>query len=174
MEYLSLGKIIDAFALDGTVKLMSTTDNAKKRYQKGNKVFLVNPKNHEQKELTVVSYRSSGQIDFVKFEEIKTKEEALSFKGFEIQVIKDTNDLDEGYYFYSDLRGCSIVDQDGNILGTVKEVEEFPAQITLRVGRKGNGDFFVPFIKDFIKNVDIKNKEIHINLVEGMLWKLQS
>lgn len=169
MEYLSLGKIIDAFALDGTVKLMSTTDNAKKRYQKGNKVFLVNPKNHEQKELTVVSYRSSGQIDFVKFEEIKTKEEALSFKGFEIQVIKDTNDLDEGYYFYSDLRGCSIVDQDGNILGTVKEVEEFPAQITLRVGRKGNGDFFVPFIKDFIKNVDIKNKEIHINLVEGML-----
>ena len=169
MEYLSLGKIIDAFALDGTVKLMSTTDNAKKRYQKGNKVFLVNTKNHEQRELTVVSYRSSGEIDFVKFEEISTKEEALSFKGFEIQVIKDTNDLDEGYYFYSDLRGCSIVDQNGNILGTVKEVEEFPAQITLRVGRKGNADFFVPFIKDFIKNVDIKNKEIHINLVEGML-----
>lgn len=169
MEYLSLGKIIDAFALDGTVKLMSTTDNAKKRYQKGNKVFLFNPKNHERVELTVVSYRASGQIDFVKFEEIKTKEEALSFKGFEIQVIKDSNDLNEGYYFYSDLRGCSIIDQSGNTLGIVKEVEEFPAQITLRVGRKGNADFFVPFIKDFIVKVDVESKEIHINLVEGML-----
>ncbi len=169
MEYLSLGKIIDAFALDGTVKLMSTTDNASKRYQKGNKVFLVNTKTNEKKELTVVSYRSSGQIDFVKFEEISTKEEALSLKGYEIQVIKDNKDLNEGYYFYSDLRDCIIIDQHGNTLGKVKEVEEFPAQITLRVGRKGNQDFFVPFIKDFIVKVDIENKEIHINLVEGML-----
>ena len=169
MEYLSLGKIIDAFSLDGTLKLISSTDNAKKRYQKGNKVFLFNPKTNERTELTVVSYRANGQLDFVKVDEIKTKEEAESFKGFELHVIKDNNDLDEGYYFYSDLRGCKIIDQTNEELGIVKEVEEFPAQITLRVKSKDGKDFFVPFIKQFIIKVDMENKKIYVNKVEGML-----
>lgn len=169
MEYLTLGTVIDTFSLDGTLKLISKTDNGKLRYQKGNKLFLVNPKTKEQKEMTVVNYRTSGQFDFVKFEEILTKEEAYEFKGWEIHVLKDRNDLDEGYYFYSDLRTCKVFDQNGNEIGFVKEVEEFPAQITLRVGRKGKEDFFVPFLKDFIISVDIENKKICINVIEGML-----
>ena len=60
-------------------------------------------------------------------------------------------------------------DEKKNILGIVKNVEEFPAQITLRVSRKNGKDFFVPFIKQFIKNVDIRNKQIEIVVLEGML-----
>ena len=77
-------------------------------------------------------------------------------------MIKDT-------YFYSDLRGCKIIDKNGNNLGIVKEIEEFPAQITLRVSRQGKPDFFVPFIEVFIAKIDIKNKEITINVMEGLL-----
>lgn len=169
MEYLSLGKIIDAFSLDGTLKVISSTDNGKKRYQAGNKIFLYDPKTQERKELTVLNYRANGQIDFVKVDEITTKEEAESYRGYELHVIKDSKDLDEGYYFYSDLRGCKIIDQDNTELGIVKEVEEFPAQITLRVRRKEGAEFFVPFIKQFIREVDIDKKIVYINRVEGML-----
>ena len=169
MEYLSLGKVIDTFSLNGTLKLISTTDNGKLRYKKGNKVFLVNPENEERKEVTVVSYRSNGQFDFVKVEEINIPEEALEYKGFEIQVVKDRNDLKEGYYFYSDLRGCTLINQEDKEFGKVIEVEEFPAQITLRAKANNGKQFFVPFIKDFIISVDIDNKVIKVNVVEGML-----
>lgn len=170
MEYLSLGKIIDSFGLDGTVKVFSTTDNAKLRYKKGNKVFVYDEETDGRTEYTVVSYRNAGRLDYVKFEEVTSPEEvALILKGREIQVIKDEKDLKEGYYFYSDLRGCAIVDKDGKVYGIVKEVEEFPAQITLRVKRENGKDFFVPFIKEFIVKVDIKNKQITINYMEGML-----
>ncbi len=170
MEYLSLGKIIDSFGLDGTVKVFSTTDNAKLRYKKGNKVFVYDEETDGRREYTVVSYRAAGRLDYVKFEEVTSPEEvALILKGREIQVVKDEKDLKEGYYFYSDLRGCEIIDKDGKIYGTVKEVEEFPAQITLRVKQKNGKDFFVPFIKEFIVKVDIKNKQITINYMEGML-----
>ena len=171
MEYLSLGTIIDTFSFKGAVRVISTTDNAKKRYKKGNKVLLFNPTNNERKEITVFSYHSNGKFDIVQFDEIQNEEDALSLKGFEIQIIKDEKDLKEGYYFYSDLRGCTIIDKDGKSYGVVKEVEEFPAQITLRVKRENNKDFFVPFIKDFIVKVDIQNKQITVNIVEGMLWK---
>lgn len=170
MEYLSLGKVIDTFSLNGTLKLISTTDNGSLRYKKGNKVFLVNS-NDEKKEVTVVSYRSNGQFDFVKVEEINTPEEALEYRGYEIQVIKDRNDLKEGYYFFSDLRGCTLINQEEKEIGKVIEVEEFPAQVTLRAKGNNGKQFFVPFIKDFIINVDIDNKVIKVNVVEGMLWK---
>ena len=163
MEYLSLGKIIDTFGLDGTLKIFSSTQNGKQRYLKGNKVFI------NEKEYTVMSYRNSGNIDFVRFEEITNPEDGKLLKGQYVEIIKDRKDLKEGYYFYDDLKGCTIVDKDGKAYGTVKEVEEFPAQITLRVARKNGKDFFVPFVKAFIVNVDIEKKEIVINMMEGLL-----
>ncbi len=169
MEYLSLGKIVDSFGVDGTVKIYSTTSNGDKRYKAGNKLFLVNPHDNSKKELNVVKYRHTGFFDFVKFEELNTPEEVKFLKGYEIQIEKNQNDLSKGYYFYSDLRGCKIVDDKNNELGIVKEVEEFPSQITLRVSRKNNKDFFVPFINEFIKNVNIDDRVIIINVIEGLL-----
>ncbi len=169
MAYLKIGKIIDSHGLDGTFKVFNTTDSPKKRYTKGNKVYLYNETTDERIEMTVESFRLSGQIAFVKLEGINNPEDAKTFKGFEIHTIKDRNDLEVGYYFYDDLMNCSIIDQNKNELGKVIKVEEFPAQITLRVKRQNGKDFFVPFVKQFIKKVDIDGKKIYIEVIEGML-----
>lgn len=169
MEYLKLGTILDSFGLDGTIKVYSTTDNQKLRYKKGASIFFYNPRNEERKEYKVISYRSSGQFDFIRVEDIDKPEIVKEMKGFEIHTIKDRNDLNVGYYFYSDLECCKVIDESKKELGFVSKVEEFPAQITLRVKRKGQQDFFVPFIKQFIINVDIENKQIMINVIDGML-----
>ena len=166
MEYLTLGKIIDTFSLDGSVKILSSTTNQEIRYKKGNTVFI--SFENEMKELTIVSYRKSSNCDIVKFQEITNIDEATLLKGKEVLVIKNSSDLKEGYYFYSDLTGCSIV-SDGKTLGKVIEVEEFPAQLTLRCKAANGKAFFVPFVKAFIKSVNIENKEIEINFVEGLL-----
>lgn len=168
MEYLLLGKIVDKFGLDGTLKIYSTTNNAEMRYKKNARVFLYDEKNDQRIEYQVESFRKSGVFDFVKLKGFDANL-ADQVKGFEVQVIKDNNDLEVGYYFYSDLVGCEILDEHKNVLGIVKNIEEFPAQITLRVARKNGKDFFVPFIKQFIKNVDIQNKKIEIIVLEGML-----
>ncbi len=169
MAYLKIGKIIDSHGLDGTFKVFNTTDSPKKRYAKGNKVYLYNEATDERIAMTVASFRLSRQIAYVKLEGINNPEDAKEFKGFEIHTIKDRNDLQVGYYFYDDLMNCSIIDQNKNELGKVIKVEEFPAQITLRVKRQNGKDFFVPFVKQFIKKVDIDGKKIYIEVIEGML-----
>ena len=173
MEYLSLGVIKDSFGLDGTLKIYCTSSMSEKRYQPGNKVFLFNPLTKQKEEKTVVAFRHSGLFDFVKLEGIDNPEDAKALKTYEIHVEKNRKDLDKDTYFYSDLRGCKVLDQNNNGLGTVKEVEEYPAQLTLRVARKGKPDFFVPFIKQFIIDINIENKVIIIEKIEGLLWKLQ-
>ena len=117
----------------------------------------------------VESYRSNGQFDFVKGQGVRSKEEALEFKGYEIHALKDYQIVDKDTYYYVDLVGCKVLDEKGTVLGEVSAVEEFPAQLTLRVKRKGQEDFFVPFVKSFIRRVDISKKEIEINVIGGML-----
>ena len=172
MEYLRLGKVIDAFSLDGTLKILSSTYFSEKRYQKGNVIYLVSPSG-EKEEVKVISHRSSKEIDFVKVDNINTKEEALERKGWFIEVEKDYKVLSKDEYYFSDLEKCEVYDTNNILLGKVKKVEEFPSQITLRVARKEAKDFFVPFVKDFINKVDIKNYKIYINVIEGMLWESQ-
>ena len=168
-EYLLLGYIIDAFSLDGTFKVLSKTDFASKRYQKGNEVFLYQPNTKQRMTVTVENYRSNGQFDFVKVHGVNSKDEALEFKGYEIHALKDYQIMDKDTYYYVDLVGCKVLDENGQDLGTVSQVEEFPAQLTLRVKRKGQEDFFVPFVKAFIRRVDINKKEIEINVIGGLL-----
>lgn len=169
MEKLLLGYIISSFSLDGTVKVLSKTNMSEKRYAKGNKIYLADKEENILKELTVSSFRSAGDIDFVKFEEIATKEEADSYKSHCLLVDK-TNDLDKGFYYFSDLEKCNVISK-GEIIGKVKKVEEFPAQITLRVKANNGKEFFVPFIKEFVKNVSLEKQEIEVVLWDGMLWK---
>ena len=170
MEYIKLGTIIGSFSLDGTLRVISTTDFAFERYQEGNVIYLHN-KEGEYVPLTVVSFRPSGKIDFVKVEEITSKEEAESYKGCDLLIDKEEADIPEGYYHFVDLEGCKVILEDKTEIGIVNKVEEYPAQNTLRVKRKNGNDILIPFVDAFIVDVDIKNKIIVVKLIEGMLWK---
>lgn len=169
MELVTLGKIVDSFGVDGTVKILSSTSFSKERYKKGNKVTLVNVAKNEEEILTVAEFRKQLDLDIVKFEEINSKEDALAKKNCLIKAEKDNTLLAKGEYYFSDLEGCKVLDQQGNELGTVSKVEEFPAQLTLRVKRHEEKDFFVPYIKQFILDVNINEKTIKIIVIEGML-----
>ena len=166
MEYLKLGKIVDTFSLDGTVKFFSTTTNQDIRFQNGKKIFIKIDDNYQ--EVTINAYRHSPKGDYLRFDEVTNVDEALLYKGKELFVIKDIKDLKEGYYFFTDLIGCEVLSQ-GQIVGKVIDVEEYPAQDTLRVKANNGKEFFVPFVKAFIKSVNIESKQIEVLLVEGML-----
>lgn len=168
MEYIKLGTIIGSFSLDGTLKIMSTTDFAKERYKKGNTIYLFN-KDKEYVPLTVVSFRMNGKLDFVKVEEITTKEEAESYKGCDLLFDKDEAKLPKGFYHFIDLEGCSVYLEDKTLIGTVKKVEEYPAQNTLRVKTSEGKEVLIPFVDAFIIKVDINKKEIIVRIIEGML-----
>ena len=171
MEYTKLGTIIGNFSLDGTLKVMSTTNLKEERYQPGKKVFLFDPSSKTCEDHVVEAFRTAGQLDFVKLNNINNPEDALAKKKCDILADKSDVKLDKDQYFFSDLEQCEVYDGKNILLGKVIRVEEFPAQLTLRVKRKSEPDFFVPYVKEFIKNVDIENHKITINVIEGMLWE---
>lgn len=169
MEYLTLGKIIKTRGLKGVVKVFSMTDFAKQRYKKGNKVYLYNEHTDTRIEATVESYSTNGQVDLVSFKEFIDINMVEKYLGYFIQIKKDeAPKLQSGYYYHSDLIGCSIINQENATIGKVIKVEEFTAQKSLRIELENGKHFLLPFVEPFIKNIDIKNKVINVELIKGM------
>ena len=108
-------------------------------------------------------------FDLISFNGNDNINQVLDYIGCKIYTKTHDRKKDAVDIYYEDLIGSIVYDENNKRLGKVKKVEEFPAQITLRVARDYNRDFFVPFIKEFIVSTDIENKKIVIKVMEGML-----
>lgn len=169
MEYLTLGKIVKTFGIKGEVKVLSSTHFRKQRYQAQKTIYLWKEETNERKKVTIQSHRIDGQFDIVKIKEYSSIEDWKDWIPSYVQVIKDTSFLQPGHYFYSDLIGCSICDEENHLIGVVKKIEEYASYVTLRIARPEQKDILVPFVEAFIAKVDIEKKKITIHLWEGLL-----
>jgi len=170
MEYLSLGLILKTRGLKGEVKVKSSTDFASSRYKRKNKVYLYKESSSDLKEVHVASYSFNQGFDYVSFEELKDINLVLPYIGYEIVVKKEEQPkLKKDTYYYGDLVGCNVYDQNNNFIGKVTKVEDFSANQTLRIRLENGKDLLLPFMKAFIKKVDIDNETIEITPIKGML-----
>ncbi len=169
MEYVTIAKIISTHGLKGFFRCYSLTSFPKERFQLRRKLTLHNEKTGERKEVTLSYSRPQSGFYILGFEEIPSIEEAENYLKWDIDINKEDAPLPEDHYRLADLIGCQVLDQEGKALGEVKDVFSYSPTWTLRVKREGQKDFFVPFVDQFVKEVDTDNKKIVIEPIEGLL-----
>ena len=164
-----LGTIVNTFGIKGEVKVHSNTDFAKKRYKKGNKVTLVNPINKTKEEVVVASYKQSKGMDIILFENIDNPDVAIKYKGYQILVEKNEKEnLGKDVYHYADIYNCQVYHNDV-LVGKVIDMFDSGAHLTLRIKREEQKDILYPFVDKFISSIDVENKRIDINPINGMI-----
>jgi 16S rRNA processing protein RimM len=100
---------------------------------------------------------------------ISDKDTALSFIGQLIFVDeKNIESPKQGRYFVHDVIGCKVYSTRGDLLGFVEDVLKLPAQ-DIWVINRGQDNFYLPVVKEFIRDVDVKMKKIIIDPVEGLM-----
>ena len=166
MEYLLLGKISKPHGLKGEVKIFSNTDFASLRYQKGNVVFLLS--NNEYLPLKVHSFYKYKDYDVVSFEEHLDINLINDLLGKNLYIKKSDATLPNNHYHYADLVNLKVI-SEGKEVGIVKNVIHAPANDILRCINKENKTFDIPFVDEFILNVNLSKKEIKVKLIEGIL-----
>ena len=168
-EYLLVCKVLKPVGLKGDLKVYTYTTFKDIRYKKGSKLFYKNDEDY--KELTVKSfYSKGGNLDVISFKDLDEIDKVNFLLGKEIYALKDDSLLNENEFYYSDLTGLKVIDEDNNELGKVTSIEEFPAQITLKIQKNSaKSHFFVPFNDFFVKEVNIKDGFIKIHLIDGLL-----
>ena len=118
-----------------------------------------------------LSKEEKDVFDFIYLKEISSIEVAEKYIGYRVYINKEDATLDDDMYFFCDLEGCKVLDNETDEeLGIVESVEEFPAQLTLSVkSNKTDKIFYVPFVEAFVVDVDIESKKIYINVIKGLI-----
>ncbi len=166
-KYLELGQIVNVRGLKGEVKVNSFTDDNTK-FERLPKVFIKRNKGDlEERKIEKVSYNKNQVI--IKFVGIDTIDEAEKLRNSFILVDRDDlGSLPEGIYYIADLIGLDVFTEDGELLGKVDDIYNTGANDIYVIKDDLGKQRLLPGIKDVIKEVNIEEGKIIVNLIEGL------
>ena len=167
MEYVLVGKIVSTHGIKGEVKIKSGSDFKDERYKKGAKLYI--KKNNNYVELIVNSYRSHKNMDLVSFKGYENINLVLEFMNLDIYALVDLDEaLGEDEFYFSQLIGLNVY-VDNKLIGKVLDIVEYPQADYLEILKQDKKKSYVPFLNEFIENVNLEEKRIDIVNMEGLL-----
>jgi 16S rRNA processing protein RimM len=126
--------------------------------------------NEKRRELEVVDLWPHKEWLVLKFLGVDSMTDAEALIGCELQVPSSQRaELGAGWNYVSDLVGCTVLDQ-GHEIGRIADVQFGAGEAPLLVVVDGAGrKFDVPFAEAYLEGVDVRRREVRMNLPEGML-----
>ncbi|MBR4495743.1 MAG: 16S rRNA processing protein RimM [Acholeplasmatales bacterium] len=164
MNYYKCGHIMTTHGLKGDLKIKNLSDFD--RFKKGNKLYILH--NDEYVEVTVYkSVSFKGDTLLVSFKDLLDINLVEKYHSDDIYVsdLEREDDNLDGEYYYSDLVGKKVVNQNKELRGTVLEIKELPQYDYLVVDYNGK-NVLVPFIDEFI--IEVNDDEIVVDEIEGL------
>ncbi|WP_349252455.1 ribosome maturation factor RimM [Anoxybacillus kestanbolensis] len=169
VKWFHVGKIVNTHGIRGEVRVISRTDFTEERYKIGNVLYIF-MENKPPVEVKVASHRVHKSFDLLTFEGYDNINLVEPFKGAIIKIPEtQLQPLNEGEYYFHEIIGCTVVTEDGEPIGEIKEILTPGANDVWVVKRKKGGDVLIPYIDDVVKQVDVENKTITIHVMEGLL-----
>ncbi len=163
---LLIGKIIACRGLKGEVKIYPYT-NHPEDFSRIKKVYL---DEDESKVLTIKKHRINKNLIFAFFEGIDHINQAEELKNREIYLddTEASNFLADDSYYYKDIIGVDVYDLDGNNLGKIDSVNTSTKQDLFLI-KDENKEWYLPNVKEFVKEIDIDNNRMIVDLIEGLI-----
>ncbi len=167
-KFVSVGKILNFHGIKGEAKV-GFTKNQADFFCSLNKVFV--KIEHEYKPLNIETVRLHKNIALVKFEGINSINDLMEYKGAFLYVEEATirEALDEDEFLIDELVSLEVFDEKGVKQGFVVGVSNNGANDLLSVKTKSKNIVLVPFVKAIVTDVNLKERKIIINNIEGLI-----
>ena len=91
-------------------------------------------------------------------EGIESPEQARTLKGKAVSIPRP--EAGEGRYYWSDLIGLEVVNEQGVVLGVVKQMSSNGAHDVMEV--KGERTRLLPFVPVYVKKIDLQSRRIDV------------
>ena len=168
IDYLKVGKIVNTHALQGEVRVVSNSDFKEERFKSGSALLI--DYHGEYVPVEIKTHRVNKNFDLLKFVGMQHINDVEKYKGCDILVAAtNLSELDDEEFYFYEIIGCTVKTTHGLIIGEVVDILQTGANDVWVVKRKGEKDALIPYIKDVVTAVDITNKIITIQLLEGLI-----
>lgn len=168
-ELLAVGKILRPHGIRGALVVEPLSDWPEERFAPGARLLL-EEKAGQCREVTIESGGLHKGRMLVTIEGVADRNEAETLKGKLFMLpASEAAELGEGEYWAHELVDMTVVDGQGAEMGNVEDVLCREAQDMLVVKAPDGREIDIPFVSEFIDEVDVDARRITVDLPEGMV-----
>jgi 16S rRNA processing protein RimM len=158
--FLVAGKLRRSHGLYGEMMMDIITDFPE-RMVKGREVYV----GESHLPLRIRSSRGNNASLLVSFEGYETPESVADFRNALLYVRTDSlPPLPEGEYYQFQLLGLQVVDEQGALVGTLKEILPTGANDVYIVQPAEGKEVLLPAVPDFILSVELSKRTMRVKL----------
>lgn len=164
--YIELGKITTTHGINGFLKIDGWCDDLK-IFNNLKKIYL---DSYGKENLDIDKIKLNKTYALIKFRDIDTINEAQKYKDGIIYIKREDLKLKKGEILIQDLIGVEVYDylKQDIFYGKIKEVIKTGANDVYVISKGNEKEKLIPVIEDVIKNKDLENGKIYINVIEGL------
>ena len=156
LQFIEAGEIVTTHGLKGEVKVLPWLDSPEVLCE-------FDRCRIDGKEYGIESCRVQKTCNLVKLSGIDTMETAQAMHGKTVELYRE--DIDGEVIFAAELIGVEVYAEGENI-GTIREVLDYPGNAVYVV--RGEHEYMIPAVKQFILSTDMENNTMQVRLIEGM------
>ncbi len=166
-DRLKVGVVTSVHGIKGEVKVFPTTDDSR-RFKKLKQVYLDTGK--EMLPLEIEGVKFFKQMVIVKFKGYENPDDVMKFRQKELWIDrKDAVRLSKDEYFIADLIDMEVCDEEGKLIGTLKDVISTGANDVYAVETPEGKEILFPAIKQCVLDVDTEARKMTVHVMEGLL-----
>jgi 16S rRNA processing protein RimM len=168
-EFITLARVVKTQGRHGEVAAEMHSD-VPGRFAVGMKLFALPKAADARRELEVEDLWPHKGLIVLKFRGVDSMSDAELLIGSELQVPgAERADLEAGSTYVSDLVGCMVLDH-GREIGRIEDVQFGAGEAPLLIVADDSGKKFdVPFAEAYLEGVGLAQRQVRMNLPEGML-----
>ena len=156
LQFIEAGEIVTTHGVRGEVKVLCWMDDPEMLCE-------FDRCRIDGKEYTMEQVRVQKTCNLVKLSGIDTMEAAQAMRGKTIELYRE--DIDDEVIFAAELIGVEVF-ADGKNIGKIADVLDYPGNSVYVV--KGEYEYMIPAVKQFILDTDMENNRMEVRLIEGM------
>lgn len=166
-QFLRVGAITSPHGIRGEVKVFPTTDDIN-RFKKLKEVYLDTGK--EKLFLHVEQVKFFKGMVILKFREFNSINEVEPFRKKDLLVSREQAvKLAPNENFIVDLIGLTVVTDEGEEFGTVKDILQTGANDVYVITGNDGKEYLFPSIKECILDVDLDKGQVLVHILDGLL-----
>ena len=167
MDWVPVGNITKTHGLKGEVKLKPSITDLN-LVQGSHRVRMVGD-DGEPMETVLEKVRGQGGRWIVKFKDYKTIEDAQTLVGYTLEIFReDFPSLPEGEYYWFQIEGLRVFDEEGRFYGSVTEIIATGSN-DVYVVQDGGKELLLPMIDSVVKSIDLVENKLIFHIIEGLL-----
>lgn len=194
VEKIKIGKIVNAVALRGEVKVYHYSDY-KERFEELDEILVERnaAKKHADEKYSIEGVRYQKNMVILKLKGVDDRNAAEALKDCDIFITEaDLRELPEDTFYVRDLIGCKVINVRGirnadradsdrtggsserneteeEEIGIITDVLQNSAQDIYQIKTAAGKEVLIPAVAEFVKEINIGEKTVRVSLIPGFV-----